>query len=40
MLDHVGGMADNTGKNQLVVWKFHVLPDLSLMLVANVAGFK
>ena len=40
MLDHVGGVADHAGQDQLVVGQFDVVPHTPLVLVADVAGFK
>src|SRR5215472_14081200 len=40
MLDHIGGMADDTRQHQLVVGQLYLLPDLPLMLVTNIAGFE
>src|ERR1700730_10533210 len=37
MLDHIGGVADDTRQDQLVVGKLDVLPDLPLVLMADVA---
>ena len=40
MLDHVGGVADDARQHQLVVGQLHLLPDLPLVLVADIAGLE
>ena len=40
VLDHVGGVADDAGQDQLVVGQLDLLPDLPLMLVADIAGLE
>src|SRR4051794_586172 len=40
VLDDIGGMADHTGQHQLVVRQADLLPQLPLMLMADVASFQ
>ena len=40
VLDHIGGVADDPRQDQLAVGKLNVLPDLPLVLVADIAGLE
>jgi hypothetical protein len=38
MLDDVGGVADDTWKQDLAIWQLNIPPDLPLVLVTDIAG--
>src|ERR1700733_4450575 len=40
VLDNVGRMADDAWQDQLVIWQSHLLPNLPLMFMADIAGFE
>src|SRR5580704_1585206 len=40
MLDNVARVSDHSGNEHFAVWELDVLPDMVLMLVARVGGFK
>src|SRR5437868_10450968 len=40
MLDHIGGVADDTGEDQLPVGELYVLPHLPFVRVSDVAGLE
>jgi hypothetical protein len=40
VLDDISGVADDAGQDQLVVRQFDVLPDLPLVLVADISGLE